>query len=186
VRRIFHILLNAAAVMSLLLCVAAVVVWIRSRGNQPALAERVAHLLKVAPSSSGSLCVAPVHVHRDIDVDGGKLLLTVYGSDGLDGLAPGPAIHWGRPVRFYDDRLPPSSFFFGRVIHRNGERGTLVALPMWFVATVLSVAPAVAFQQHARRRARARRSSAGRCASCGYDLRATPDRCPECGAVRGA
>jgi protein-S-isoprenylcysteine O-methyltransferase Ste14 len=47
---------------------------------------------------------------------------------------------------------------------------------------LLAVAAYVAWAGR-RRAARSEWEAAGRCPACGYDLRATPERCPECGAV---
>ena len=52
-----------------------------------------------------------------------------------------------------------------------------VTVPHWFPVMLFAAVPSVRFRPRRRRR------PVGLCPACGYDLRATPDRCPECGAV---
>ena len=55
--------------------------------------------------------------------------------------------------------------------------------PHWLAVVVFAIPPGAWLARIARSRARAMR---GHCLQCGYDLRATPERCPECGWLADA
>jgi hypothetical protein len=57
-----------------------------------------------------------------------------------------------------------------------------IIFPYWLLTVASAIAPAWHWLGSRRRRA-AKRLVQGLCPACGYDLRATPERCPECGAV---
>jgi hypothetical protein len=56
-----------------------------------------------------------------------------------------------------------------------------VVVPHWALAMFFSVTPGLWLWSHRRRRRVQARAAEGLCQRCGYDLRATPGRCPECG-----
>ena len=61
---------------------------------------------------------------------------------------------------------------------RGGTMFRVLVVPYWFLLGVTAAAPAWWLAVTRRRR---RRLAAGLCTGCGYDLRASTGRCPECG-----
>jgi hypothetical protein len=107
-----------------------------------------------------------------------------YQTDGM--VFQGP--HW--PSRFglerhlYREEIVLGGFFyFGDAFY--GAYGSLNTLCSVFIPLWLFLLPAICtigYRLIPLISRRSRRSSL-KCEKCGYDLRATPDRCPECGTV---
>jgi hypothetical protein len=58
----------------------------------------------------------------------------------------------------------------------NYERIKKVTVPCWAVVAISASLAVHLFRRNGQ-------PKRGQCATCGYDLRATPDRCPECGNI---
>jgi hypothetical protein len=75
----------------------------------------------------------------------------------------------------------PAHWFAGFAYGPTSSMSDDVALrvPLWTVVSLSALLPLATLWRSARRR----RANRATCRACGYDLRATPDRCPECGTV---
>jgi hypothetical protein len=145
VKRVGWYILNAIIMLSLLLCVATCVLWVRSYFRYDELTFRRAF----AFSDHGSLVL---FVWRAGD---GYTLSPVW-----MGNRTAHVLTWPRTA------APPPA---------------RLSIPHTLLATYLLVPDALRLLLRWRRGQLERR--AGLCPKCGYDLRATPDRCPECGTV---
>ena len=79
-------------------------------------------------------------------------------------------------VRISPTTLPPGAV---RVPTQTATQ--VLAAPHWAIAGLLLVPPAIGVRAYLLRRRERFRRTHGLCLICGYDLRASEERCPECG-----
>jgi hypothetical protein len=176
-RRVFTL----CSAVSLAFCVAVCVLWGRSYRVSDAVRARDG-------ASAGRGGYAILYSGQ------GGLLLGVAPADatGRDGRRAPAGVHYYReeqPEPASVGRDAPGVLFDRLGFGARAERppydvGAYSAwCPHWFAAALLLVPPALSLKA---RRARRRRRRDGLCAACGYDLRATAGRCPECGTAPAA
>jgi len=181
-----------AAVVSLLLGIATAVLWARSVGTfDRVTAERGRAVWTVATFPGG------VSFHRSAGPSEREPRLA-FASDPYHvdmPMGPGtgryvPVRHTWRYAGFKVARqqFAPHPTVPGALLPRGandlpGYVWHTVVVPFWFVVVTCFALPARWAAGALRRRSRRRR---GACLWCGYDLRESPGRCPECGQASAA
>jgi hypothetical protein len=185
VKRFRRFILNAATVISLLLCAGVVGLWVRSywttdflirshasqqqRGD---IAEEVSNRLVLA-SGRGTLM--------------GEMHVITFPS--ILKSQKAPKWEWRHdangPVYFEGTAWDHVGLLWHHELDVNAKMGVheenrTIGTPHWLAALLLSLGPLLRLKRRLRYRYLV---LSGRCLQCGYDLRATPDRCPECGTI---
>jgi hypothetical protein len=180
VRRLARILLNALTVLSTVLFGATVALWVRGWLAAERLIEGAAPLSTASRFGQPRwhpplepLWISTRHWGARIwSLGAGNGEFVVMTRPSAVDERPGPP-----PVITLDTPLP------GLTINKtkfNGQNFTEVFIPYWYPLGTFALLPTARLVRWVRIR---RRSSYGLCPSCGYDLRATPERCPECGSI---
>jgi hypothetical protein len=189
-RRLF----NLVAALSLLLCIGFSILWVRSRISY----ENEQDDVLLGPENGRLLQLWTTAPRAD---------LCIY----FTGPWPHPRMaQWGRTGYYYFmECLPPDrgdgTFFYSsnyknwvllerttRYAKTGGGPGGALSpdvpmvigrAPLWFLVTGTAALPTFKLRVLPNALRRRRRGKRGLCLACGYDLRASPARCPECGTV---
>jgi len=200
---------NGIAVLSLLVCVATVALWVRStsyydeciirtavrNGNQTeccAFVERATIVFRVTSTTFAQLPVAPLN----------SVVITPQRP-----IVPDPnGVYW-RSVKYLNNIPHNAIYSEGNLVYPFNVSGQAILLynnvnsqglpciiPNSFptvsssfihvhLISLILVFATLGTLAWAISRHRRQKRQVGYCVQCGYDLRATPERCPECGTV---
>ena len=179
-------LLNLLTALSALLCVAVCTLWVRSYW----LTDQVCWW-----RGDHARCVGTARGYVVVQLNAGVTPGRRAGEVGLQYWRMRPHTAPNGPVAY--GYVEPGDRFVSRewggagwhaVRNRNRVRSATGVAPLWSIAAAAAVLP-IAWTVRRLRFAlglRRRGKRLGLCPSCGYDLRATPGRCPECGTIAPA
>jgi len=177
-RRLFNLL----AAVSLVLCLATLPLWVRSYWRSDDLSytrSTQEELVNFGPQSTyGELSVvANYFPEKDSNREQGWNLHTRASSPEQMFRYCGKYLIQGQVSSVLGSRF---GYFSQRIDPVHFAR--YIWFPHWLLALVFAILPALWFRSFARTRKRRR---LGLCAKCNYDLRASKERCPECGTLTG-
>ena len=205
-KRLFHVAFNSLIVLSLVLLVATVVLWVRSYWYETEYSAQTivnrpeVYLQRVRAGSAHGI----IWWRREFWPRVGSERVTRNRTKWFDLRSLGEAPYEWLPTAYRKEKIwpatiewcawggfalsiasapppdPPLNKVSGIFLHWT--RMWHVQFAHWQLALLFSINPTM---WALTKWARVRRVARGGCVDCGYDLRATPGRCPECARVPG-